>query len=85
MVWTNPLDISYLFVNVFAGSMLLAIILLGLIMLILAARFKMPSVILASMFIIFATFVYIVAPWVLFLAIIIGGIVIYSAIGKFFQ
>ena len=85
MVWINPLDLQTLFVNTFAGSMDLFMILAFFAVASLAALFRMPNAIALTMFALFGVIMAVYSPDFYFLVILFAGIAIFYGIGRYIK
>ena len=79
----EPLNISALFRDSFAGNIYLFVGMLFIAILGLAARFRMPKEAVGIFIIVFGIFMLDSgASWILFLSLLIGGLITYLSISK---
>jgi len=84
-MWINPLDLQLLFVNTFAGSMEIFIIIAFFAVAVLAAFFRMPNALALTMFALFGIFMAAYSPDFYFLVILFAGLAIFYGIGSYIK
>lgn len=77
-----PLNIEYLFINVFAGSILIFIAVALLSIAMFAGKMRLPNVIFGMMIALFAILEMAIAGWLFVLVIIISGVLIGYTISR---
>ena len=85
MAWINPLDLQLLFVNTFAGSMELFMIIAFFAVAIIAAFFRMPNSIALTMFALFGVIMAAYSQDFYFLIILFAGIAIFFGISNYIK
>ncbi len=85
MAWINPLDLQLLFVNTFAGSMELFMIIAFFAVAAMAALFRMPNSIALTMFALFGIFMANYSPDFYFLIVLIAGLAIFYGVGSYIK
>jgi hypothetical protein len=78
----EPLNIQYLFVNVFAGSMIIFLVMLVAVLAALAARFKMNGYTFGLLMLLFGAIMQMYADWIIVLEVLIGGLVAFFIFAK---
>lgn len=86
MVLQEPLDLQYWFINVFSGSMEIFSIVGFIAIAGLAAYFRMNTIAFLMLYLLFVLFTAIVSPSInfIFLAVLIGGLILYYILSKFY-
>lgn len=76
MTLIAPLDLQQLFVNTFAGTMLIFVALAMLVIAGMSARFRFPNVVTGTILALFGIMIVGWAGWLYFISIIVGGLII---------
>ena len=82
MALTQPFDLQNLLINSLAGNEIIFVILATIVISGMAAKFKMNNYAFAMIISLFAIMVATIAPWYLFLVVLLGGFMIYYSIGR---
>lgn len=85
MAWHQPFDLYYWFVNVFAGSMTMFLAIAFLVIAVLAATFRMPTIIIGMAFALFIIMLAAFTGNLFILVIIVIALVVGWAISRFFR
>ena len=85
MTLVQPLNLEYWFVNTLAGSPIVFIGLMTILISALAAKFRMNTFNFAMILAIFAVLMATLADWFLFFVILISGFMIYFTLGRLFR
>ena len=78
----EPLNLQPLLVNALAGTMMMFIILATILIAGLAAKFRMSNINFGMIMGLFAVMIGYWASWFLFLAVFIGGLLIFFSLGR---
>jgi hypothetical protein len=82
MAWINPLDLQLLFVNTFAGSMELFMIIAFFAVMSLCAFFRMSNALALTMFALFGVVMATYSSDFYFLVVLFAGLAIFYGIGS---
>ena len=82
MAFIEPLDLQYILVNTFAGTVNIFIFISMLVIAVLAGRFRMPNIIVLTMFGLFAIFLASYINGLYAFVVIITGLVTFYSIGR---
>ena len=85
MAWINPLDLQMLFVNTFAGSMEIFMIIAFFAVAALAAFFRMPNALALTMFALFGVVMAAYSQEFYFIIILFAGMAIFYGIGSYIK
>ena len=82
MVLIQPLDLEYWFVNVLSGTPLILIGIMTILIAGMAAKFRMNTLTFGMIIGLFAILVASIANWMLFLAVLVVGLLVFFSIGR---
>lgn len=82
MAFIFPLDLQKIFVNTFAGNFEIFIFISFIAIAALAARFRMPNIIVGIIFALFAIFMASYFQGIFFIAVLLSGIAVFYGIGS---
>lgn len=85
MVWTQPLDLQYLLVNTFSGSIEIFSFISFIALAGLAAYFRMPNVITLLMFVLFSLFMSTYLGGLYVIILLLAGLITFFSLSKIFK
>ena len=85
MTFIQPLDLQLLFVNTFAGSIEVFMIIAFLAVMALAAFFRMPNILALTLVGLFGVMMAAYSPDFYFLIVLFAGLAIFYGIGRYIK
>lgn len=82
MTLVAPFNLENLLVFTFAGSWIMFVLIMIVLIAIMSAKFKMNNLTFGMILSLFAVMVGAKAGWFLFLVVLLGGLLIYYSIGR---
>lgn len=81
----QPLDLQCIFVNLLAGDWIIFGLLAIVFIVSLAAEFRMSNAVTGGALLLFGVLFYTQLPWILYLGILFGGIIIWAGVATLWK